>query len=134
MVHERAGSIRAVPTVRDQPERGPGRVRGDRALAIRVIGETGSRAARRPFAAELHPAARWPPLNLGLDRVPRDVVRRALRRLDRLVVRYAGGALLAMRRVDRADAVRLVHRLDHRCFELEQHVASLEAETADDGR
>lgn len=100
-------------------------------MAVRIIGETGARAARRPFAAALHPPARWRPIHLGLHRAPRDVIRRGLRRIDRLVVRRAGRVLLALRRVDRAEAVRQVHRLDHRCFELEQRLASLEAGATD---
>ena len=108
--------------------------RGDRALAIRLIGETGARAARRPFAEILHPPSRRRDVDLRLDRVPGDVARRALRRIDRMIVRYLGGALLEMRRVDAAEAVRQVHRLDHRCSELERRVAMLERERAGGGR
>lgn len=105
-------------------------MRGDRALAIRVIGETGARAAGRPFADTLHPPSHRRRFDLGLDRVPGDVVRRGLRKLDRVVVRYLGGALLRLRRVDAAMAVAQVHELDHRCFDLEQRVAELEAAPA----
>lgn len=106
-------------------------LRGDRALAVRVIGETGARAAGRPFADALHPPSRVPRVDLGLDRVPHDLARRALRKLDRVVVRYLGGALLRLRRVDDATAVAQVHALDHRCSELERRIAELEAGSAD---
>lgn len=109
---------------------------GARALAVRVIGETGARAARRPFADAVHPAR--PPVPAGrrrleavLDRVPSDLARRVLRRADRALVDRAGGLLLALRRVDRDEAVRQLHHLDHRCFELEQRVRALEARAAD---
>ena len=95
------------------------RATGARALAIRVIGETGARAAGRPFATVLHPP-RSPGLGHRLiQRVPSTYVQRVFRRIDRWLVERAGGALLALRRVDRVEAVRQVHRLDHRCTDLE---------------
>ncbi len=102
---------------------------GRRQLAIRIIGETGARAAHRPFADELHPptkrTARW----TLLDRVPRDIARRGLGRLNRLVVNRIGGLLLRWRGGG-PEAVQLVHQLDHRCFELEQRIEELEGQLA----
>ena len=112
-----------------QPRSFAGERAGRRRLAIRVIGETGARAAKRPFADVLHPPThrrrRW----TLLDRAPRDVVRRGLARLGRLVVNRIGGLLLRWRGGG-AEAVQLVHELDHRCFELEQRVEELERELA----
>ncbi len=97
---------------------------GARQLAIRVIGETGGRAAGRSFADALHPPRPTP--RFSIERVPGQLTRRVLRRIDRVIVERAGGFLVARRRVDRAEAVRQVHRLDHRCADLERQVAELE--------
>lgn len=91
---------------------------GRRALAVRIIGETGARAAQRSFADEMHPPSRFRAPGLGLDRVPGDVVRRGMAKFSRLVVNRAGGVLLRIRRGD-ADRVAEVHRLDHERFERE---------------
>ncbi len=102
---------------------------GRRRLAIRIIGETGARAAHRPFADSLHPATtrtgRW----TVLDRVPKDIARRGLGRINRFVVNRVGGLLLRWRGGG-PEAVRLVHQLDHRCFELEQRIEELEGQLA----
>lgn len=111
------GTLRAVSS--PFPVTGPtfdGERAGRRALAVRIIGETGARAADRPFADRLHPPSRIPVIDLGLDRIPKDVVRRGMGRISRLVVNRAGGLLLRMRRGS-PDRVAQIHRLDHEEFD-----------------
>jgi hypothetical protein len=125
---EHIGSIRGVRDTSSAPGH-PGKpLRGDRALAVRVIRETGARAAERPYADVLHHPSRRPLPEVGLDRVPGDVVRRALRRADRSAVRHLGRVMLLLRRGGGRDAVEWVHRLDHRCSELELRLTALEAD------
>lgn len=97
---------------------------GRRALATRIINETGGRAVASPVAEVLHPPTS-PSFTerLPLERAPKDVVRRALGRLNRLFVNRAGGALLRSRRVSNADLVEAIHILERR-------VEALEAERA----
>lgn len=107
----------------DRAEATPSRP-GRRALAVRLIEETGGRAVGSPVAEVLHPAAperHGPALPLG--KVPGDVVRRAIGKLNRLAINRAGGLVLRSRRVSNADLVHAIHLLERRVDELEQRLA-----------